>query len=168
MNEFVFSGNLTKDPWVSETGRLLSMQIAVSRGYSYEKEKAEKALGHPTVDYFKIYVQGEKRIKWLQNALKKGDGVICSGRVQSSKPDRRAVDGTPTVYIEQEFIAEKIEITNRRSARKGDCGIAPDPEETEDDPIAVAVSADGNGKEGDISSTDIPSAFSDVDNPAEW
>ena len=140
MNQWTVSGNLAKDPWVAESGKKLTLTVAVSKGYSMEKEKEAKAKGIPTADYFELTLFSEPMIKWVRN-LQKGDGILATCRLQPERSGTRLNDeGVKEVYIKEAKVIQRLEVTNKRSSRGSD--IAEHGEyDGESDPIEVSYAA---------------------------
>ena len=138
MNIFILSGNLSRDPWIADSEKVAKITVAVSKGYSMEREKEEKAKGNQTADYIEVTIFSEAQIGWVKTHLKKGDGVLCTCKVHNSKP-RETVnsEGIPVIRVEQLIAAQRIEVVNRRSAAEKEAfgeTIAAAIEE-EEDPI---------------------------------
>lgn len=140
MNKFIISGNLTKDPWIADSGKVMKITVAVSKGYSQEKEAEVRKAGQTVADFFEVTVFNDAQIKWLRDSLKKGDGVICDCKLHN-QPPREYVNknGTPEIRYEQVIVLKRIEITNRRSASaKGKAEPEfVEAEEDEEDPVQL-------------------------------
>lgn len=144
MNKFIISGNLAKDPWISDSGKVMKITVAVSKGYSQEKEIEVKKAGQTVADFFEVTVFNDAQIKWLGESLKKGDGVICDCKLHN-QPPREYVNknGTPEIHHEQVIVLKRIEITNRRSAAtkgKVEPEFVETAEEDEEDPVQLVRS----------------------------
>lgn len=140
MNKLLISGNLAKDPWVAESEKVMKITVAVSKGYSQEKEAEVRKAGQTVADFFEVTVFNDAQINWLRESLKKGDGVICDCKLHN-QPPREYVNknGTPEIHHEQVIVLKRIEITNRRSAAKGKAEpefVQPE-EEDEEDPVQL-------------------------------
>ena len=129
------SGRLTKEPWVSDSEKVLKMSIAVDRKMSKEKMQQAKLNGDSTADFFDITVFQSYLIDWVKN-LKKGDKVTCLCRLQNGKKTQSVnKEGIPVIYQTEEKILIDLEVTNSSKMKETHQVEALPEVEHEDDPI---------------------------------
>lgn len=134
MNLFMVSGRLTKEPWVSDSEKVLKMSIAVDRKMNKEKMQQAKLNGDPTADFFEITVFQPYLIDWVKN-LKKGDKVTCLCRLQNGKKTQSVnKEGIPVIYQTEEKILIDLEVTSSKPHESHTEVVLPKVEH-EDDPI---------------------------------